>query len=221
MAKSKADQILKEAQQFYVNKDYESALSVILKGKESISPGLFHYNLGSIYLKMGDLGPSRLHLEKAKSHGFQYPMLWKNLKYIKTQNQVYDPTKSKIFKEAFIGKVLDIPDVLIMMVTLALIIFLLGIFRKGWIRSKKYLALALVLIIVPLTSSYLIKRNFNYAVVLKPLRIYEGPSKIYPDFGEVSPGSRVVVGQLRDNWYFVISPSDISGWVEKANLAFY
>ncbi len=221
MANSKADEILKEAQQFYVNKDYDSALSVIRKGKGNLSPGLFHYNLGSIYLKKGELGPARLHLEKAKLSDFNYPMLWKNLKYIKSQSQVFDPTKSKDIQEVFVGKALDLPDSMVLIATLMVIVVLLGLFRKGIVLSKKYLLVAIVLSALPLGSIFFIKKGYNYAVALKPVRVYEGPSKIYPDFGEIAPGSRVVVGRFHDNWYYVLSPSDLSGWVEKVNLAFY
>ncbi len=221
MPDSKADQILKSAEEFYVNQDYDSALSVILKAKSDLDPGLFHYNLGSIYLKMEQLGPARFHLEKAKNFGFSYPMLWKNLKYIKAQPQVLDPTKSKNFQEFFVGKVIDTPMFFVGLFGLICTIFILLSFRKKWIEIKAAVAGVILLALLPLAGSYIIKNGYQYAIALKPIRVYEGPSKIYPDYGEIAEGSRVLINNLQDDWYFIISPSSQSGWVEKTDLGFY
>lgn len=221
MADSKADEILKQAQQFFVNKDYESALSVIREGKKHLDPGLFHYNLGSIYTKSGDLGAGRFHLEKAKKAGFNYPMLWKNLKYIKNQPQVMDPTKSKDYQEVLVGKVLDVPSSFFIIFSLACLVLLVFLARKSIINIKKFVVLAVLFVLIPPITSFVIKNGYKYAITLKPVRVYEGPSKIYPDFGEVSAGSRVIVGRFHDSWFFLLSPSSISGWVDRTHLAFY
>jgi hypothetical protein len=221
MADSKADEILKQAQQFFVNKDYESALSVIREGKPHLDTGLFHYNLGSIYTKSGELGPGRYHLEKAKKAGFNYPMLWKNLNYIKNQPQVMDPTKAKDYQEVFVGKVLDIPFSFVSIACLFILAVLILLFRKSILNLKKTVLCVFVLVLLPPVTSIAIKKGYRYAIALKPVRVYEGPSKIYPDFGEIAAGSRVVVGKLHDSWYFLLSPSSISGWVDRTHLAFY
>lgn len=221
MSETKAGQILKDAEQFYVNKDYESALSVILKGKGELDTGLFHYNMGSIYLKRGELGPARFHLEKAKNKGFGYPMLWKNLKFIQEQPQVLDPVKSKNIQEFVVGKVMDIPISFFGILTLLLISIILLSYRNLWIKTKSVMISLLVLSLIPLAGSMLIHRGYKYAIALKPVRVYEGPSKIYSDYGEIPSGSRVVINKFQDNWYFILSPSSISGWVEKTDLGFY
>lgn len=221
MAESKADQILKQAQQFFVNKDYESALSVIREGKPLLDSGLFHYNLGSIYTKSGELGPGRFHLEKAKKEGFNYPMLWKNLKYIKNQPQIMDPTKSKDLQEVFVGHVLDVPSSFVTIFSLMILVMLLFFYRRSAIKLRAFIVLVVVFSLAPLAGSFAIKRDYRYAITLKPVRVYEGPSKIYPDLGEVAAGSRVIVGRFHDSWYFLMSPSSISGWVDRKNLAFY
>lgn len=221
MSESKAEQILKNAEQFYIKKDYESALSVILESKDKLDPGLFHYNLGSLYLKKGELGPARFHLERAKDSGFSYPMLWKNLKYIQEQPQVLDPVKSKDMQEFFVGKTMDVPLSFVGIFSLLIAVIVLFSFRKKWIERKLVVVLFLVIAIAPVGISYSIKKGFNYAIALKPLRVYEGPSKIYPDYGEISAGSRVIINNFQDDWYFILSPRSQSGWVEKTNLGFY
>lgn len=221
MSESKAEQILKNAEQFYIKKDYEAALGVILEAKDTLDPGLFHFNLGSLYLKKGELGPARFHLEKAKDSGFSYPMLWKNLKYIQTQPQVLDPVKSKNIQEYVVGKTMDVPLSFVGIFSLLAVIIILFSLQRKWIERKFIAVILLLLSIAPLGISYSIKKGYNYAIALKPLRVYEGPSKIYPDYGEISAGSRVIINNFQDDWYYILSPRSQSGWVEKTDLGFY
>lgn len=221
MAETKAEQILKDAEQFYINREYESALSVIRKGRDALDSGLFHYNLGSIYLKKGELGPARFHLERAKDTGFSYPMLWKNLKFIQEQPQVLDPSKSKNVQEFLIGKAMDLPSSFFGILSLLMVITILLSFKKKWIERKLVVTVLLIFSLVPLVGSYAIKKGLRYAIALKPIRVYEGPSKIYPDYGEVAAGSRLIINNFQDDWYFILSPRSQSGWVEKTDLGFY
>lgn len=221
MSGTKAEHLLKDAEQFYINKDYESALSVILSSKDSLDPGLFHYNLGSVYLKKGDLGPARYHLEKAMDNGFSYPMLWKNLKFIQKQPQVLDPVKSNNLQELFIGKVLDIPMAFVGIFSLLMIVSVLFALRRKWLQHKAVAVILFILCLMPPVISYSVKKGYKYAIALKPVRVYEGPSKIYTDYGEIGAGSRLIINNFQDNWYFILSPKSLSGWVEKSDLGFY
>lgn len=221
MPKAKSTEILNSAKTYYLNGDYETAKNEILEGKPHLDSGLFHYNLGSIYLKMGQFGPARFHLEKAKVEGFSYPMLWKNLDYVKAQPQVLDPAKSKNYQEVLVGKVMDMPFEMFVGFSLLILATLLYLLRKNSIKLASFTVALLVVGIFPLLGKYLIDHGYDYAIALKPSRVYEGPSKIYPDYGELGAGSRVIVSKYHDNWFFIISPKDLSGWVDKSNLGFY
>ena len=220
MPKVKSEEILKTSQNYYLMGDFDSAKNVILEGKSSLDQGLFHYNLGSIYLKMGSLGVSRYHLEKANAEGFTYPMLWKNLKYIKAQQQVYDPTKSNDFYEIVVGKTMDAPYLALCAIFLVSLVFALATIRKSmrlWTISTLFLLLGSL----PISLRLVAENKYDFAIALKPIRIHEGPSKIYPDYGVLSEGSRIVVSEFHDDWYYITFPSNLSGWVEKGNLGFY
>lgn len=221
MSKVKTTEILDTAKTYYLNGDYEAAKGVILEGKEDLDSGLFHYNLGSIYLKMGKLGPARLHLEKAKKEGFSFPMLWKNLDYVKGQSQVFDPTKSKNFQEVFVGKTLDISMSGVVIFSLIVLVGLLFTLRKRVLNKVQFSILALLFGVLPISGKYLLENGYDFAIALKPTRVYEGPSKIYPDYGELPEGSRVIVGKYHDEWFYIFSPKDLAGWVERNDLAFY
>ena len=55
----------KSVEELYLSGDLEAAIDLALSQKSQMEPGHFHYNLGSLYLKKGDLGAARLNLEKA------------------------------------------------------------------------------------------------------------------------------------------------------------
>ncbi len=221
MANDSTQDILKAAQESYLKEDYQNSLKIIRENKDNLDPGLFHYNLGSIYLKMNDFGPARYHLEKARDDGFNYPMLWNNLEYIKLQPGVTDPLLSKDLKEAIVAKTMDIP------VSFFVIYFLLGLsailfsLRKKIIKNKILVVIALAALVVPGVFRYTYKEGHTFAIAMKDSRVFEGPSKIYPDYGKINAGSRVVVGKFYDDWYYIVSPSDRSGWVQKSDLGFY
>ena len=221
MSKDKSNQILKRIENLYQKGDFESAKNEVLKSKSHLDSGLFHYNLGSLYLKMGKIGPARLQLEKAKVKGFNFPMLWKNLNYVNGQPQVQDPTKSKDLKEFFIGKTLDIPISSFILFSTVVFILILFFLRRKTLNIVSFLTLFILLSLLPLGFKYYLDHSLDYAIALVPTRVYEGPSKIYPDYGELGEGSRVILSKYHDNWFFITSPQDYMGWVEKDKLGFY
>ena len=221
MANDSTQDILKAAQDSYLKEDFQNSLKIIRENKDSLDAGLFHYNLGSIYLKMNDFGPARFHFEKAKDEGFNYPMLWNNLEYIKLQPGVSDASSSKHIEEALIAKTMDIP------LSFFLIFFLVGLstlllmIRRKWLENKLVILIAAAVVIIPGVFRYSYKEGHSFAVALKDSRVHEGPSKIYPDYGKINAGSRIVVGRFYDDWYYIVSPSDRAGWVQKSDLGFY
>ena len=221
MANHSTQQILKAAQDHYLKGDFENSLKIIRENKDSLDPGLFHYNLGSIYLKLNDFGPARYHLEKAKDDGFSYPMLWNNLEYIKLQPGVSDPVMSSNWKEYSIANAMDVPMSFFYIYILAGLSLFLLLLKKKWIQNRLLIAAYLSLLIVPVVFRYSYQEGHTFAVAMKDIRVHEGPSKIYPDYGKITAGSRVVVGRFYDNWYYIVSPSERSGWVDKVDLGFY
>ncbi len=221
MANHSTQDILKAAQDYYLKGEFENSLKIIRENKSELDSGLFHYNLGSIYLKMNNFGPARFHLEKAKDEGFTYPMVWNNLEYIKLQPGVTDPVMSKNWKEYATANAMDIPfDFYIAYFMAGLCIFLL-LLRKKWIQNKLLILAYLALLFIPVTFRYTYQEGHSYAVAMKDTHVHEGPSKIYPDYGKIAGGSRVLVGRFYDDWYYIVSPSDRSGWVQKSDLGFY
>lgn len=216
----KADEILKKAEELYLDDQLESATDVILESKALLDRPLFHYNLGSLYLKREKLGPARLHLEMAKKEGFSYPMLWKNLEVIKSQPQIVDPVKSRNIWESFSAKYREIPsDFFIIFFLLFLSISTLGL-RKKVIRPLVFVFF-LLLSFAPWGVKTFLDKEVNFAVVITTTRVFEGPSSIYTDLGEVAEGSRVLVSKLKDGWFYIVSPKEFQGWSKQEDLVIY
>lgn len=221
MANHSTQDILKAAQEYYLKGEFQNSLKIIRENKDKLDPGLFHYDLGSIYLKMNDFGPARYHLEKAKKDGFNYPMVWNNLNYVKLQPGVTDPVQSRDWKDYATANAMDIPFSFYIAFLMAGLCLFLLLLKKKWIENKLLILMYLALFITPLIFRYSYEREHTYAIAMKDARVHEGPSKIYPDYGKVSAGSRVVVGRFYDDWYYIVSPSDRAGWVQKSDLGFY
>jgi len=215
------DEALTEAKKFFVNKDYDQAIDVILKAKSTLDPGLFHYNIGSLYLKKNNLGPARFHLEKAREQGFTFPMLYKNLEFINSKAEIYDPSKAKSLEETVVAKFLDTPMNMFLILSLLLTSLSLLLFRFKYKGRGLVLGLLLVIALIPTVTKFSLERGLRVGVALQDLRVYEGPSKIYTDFGVISSGSRVILNQAHDGWSYVMSPKEIRGWVEIKEIGFY
>ena len=221
MAYSNTTDILKAAQDTYLKGDYDQSIGLMLKNKDSLDQGLFHYNLGSMYLKKNELGPARLHFEKAKKEDFSYPMLWNNLEYVKHQPGVIDPAQSNHWQEYFMANVMDIPGSFFGIYFLIGLSLLLLLLRKRVVRNRLLVVCYSLLLVVPIALRFSYGQSHKFAVALKEIRVYEGPSSIYSDYGQIAAGSRFVVGKFYDNWYYIVSPSDRAGWVKKDELGFY
>jgi hypothetical protein len=213
--------ILKVSQQLYIDGDFDKAIEKTLASKDQIEAGLFHYNLGTLYLKKGDLGPARYHMEKAKKQSFSYPMLWNNLKVINSHSEVIDPTKSKVFTEKFVGHYMDLPLLLLSAIALIGLIGTLTSVRLKKLTNKVVIISLVLLSLSPVLLRMGLDKTYRFAIVMNAKRIHEGPSEIFEDYGEIPEGSRIIVSKYHDKWYYITSPSSFSGWIKKSALGFY
>ena len=56
--------VFKKFEGLYRKGEYQKAEKLLLTNKEEIPPGIFHYNLGTIHLKIENFSAARFHLEK-------------------------------------------------------------------------------------------------------------------------------------------------------------
>ena len=104
-------------EELYLKKDYKGAANYLLQNKQQLNSGIFHYNLGTVYSKMGDYPAARFHLEKAIKEGYINSSSLNNLTYIKTQLQVDDLSTSSNLPDQLMNSALAIPSVSLFIVS--------------------------------------------------------------------------------------------------------
>jgi len=126
----------KSFEELYVKNDFKGAANYLIQNKQQLNSGIFHYNLGTVYSKMGDYAAARFHLEKAMKEGFVNSSSMNNLNFVKTQLQVDDLSTSQAFSDQMINTALAVP--MSAYLTLSLVLLLAGLF---WSRVKNKLSL--------------------------------------------------------------------------------
>ena len=115
-------QIMKTLQSLYLAGDYKKARDLLLKNKNSFDEGVFHYNLGTIYLKTKDFAVGRYHLEKALRKGYVSSKTLSNLESAKKYLKVEDISTSDSIYDQGISTALNIPGSHYLMATLILFV---------------------------------------------------------------------------------------------------
>jgi hypothetical protein len=207
--------------ELYLKKDYKGAAQYLLDNKKQFESGIFHYNLGTVYSKMGDQATARFHLEKAIAEGYINSSSLNNLAFVKSQLQVDDLSTSTSLPDQVVSTMTSIPMAGYFSMTLFLVLIFTLMIRLKKIQKKWIMVVVMLLSLTPVFVSNFYVKNINYAVVLKEVPLYEGPSKIFTEKGKVRAGSKVVLGQLKDGWFYIEFPISLSGWISKDQLGLY
>lgn len=221
MADSNIQKDLKSLEQYYQQKQYDKGVEWLLQNKDAYSKGQFHYNLGVFLTKEGNLAAGRYNFEKAIKEGYVNTQVYHNLTIVESQLNVNDISNSKSAFDQSINYALSIsPDAyLLFSLILVLIVLTLKKLRliKEWAIAGVFIALALI----PFGASKLYLDRLDYAINLKEVKIFEGPSKMFPERGSIKPGTKVIIGQKDGEWLFIKSPLLLAGWVNKNDMALY
>jgi hypothetical protein len=207
--------------ELYLKKDYKGAAQYLLDNKKQFESGIFHYNMGTVYSKMGDQATARFHLEKSIQDGYINSSSLNNLAFVKSQLQVDDLSTSTSLPDQIISTATAIPMSGYFSITLILVLIFTLMIRLKKIQKKWIITLVFLLSLTPVLFSNFYVKNINYAVVLKEIPLYEGPSKIFSEKGKVRAGSKVVLGQFKDGWFYIEFPISLSGWISKDQLGLY
>lgn len=205
----------------YVKKDYKGAANYLLRNKQSLNSGIFHYNLGTVYSKMGDYPAARFHFEKAIKEGYINSSSLNNLAYVKTQLQVDDLTTSSMLTDEAMNAALAIPSSAYLSLTLVLLLSGMLLVKAQKIKNKITMVLGFLIVLTPILFSQLYLEKVNYAVAFKDIPLYEGPSKIFSEKGKVRAGSKIILGEFKDGWFYVNFPISLAGWINKDQIGLY
>lgn len=205
----------------YLEKNYKDAAQYLIDNKEAFSSGIYNYNLGTVYLKLEDFAQARFYLEKALKEGNLDSATLNNLNYTKVKLDVDDLTTSTLIPDKVVNFFSSIPQVGYISISLMFILIGLLIIRLYEVQKKRALILILAISLAPLIFGKLYVDDMTKAIALKNISLYEGPSKIFSEKGEVKAGSKVILGESKEGWIFVEFPVSLAGWIEKKDLGIY
>lgn len=219
MGDTSTKDILKTLESKYLKQDFEGLLGDLLQNKDKFDPGIFHYNLGTIYSKTGNLGAARYHLEKSLSKGFSNQSSLKNLSTVKSQLKTIGAIPEESIKDSFYNFSVGYPSDFFLMISLFLILIFSFVGKKVF-EAQKFLKVCLLLLaLIPYSLKiYFNNSNYKAAILMKNSIVREGPSGIYDQSYEVSAGVKVVVSKISDGWCFIKSPGILTGWVPRKDL---
>ncbi len=211
----------KSLEDVYLSGQYDQAIKQLLESKDKYPRGQFHYNLGTLHAKQGDLAVARFHLEKSVRLGFSNTHSWHNLDYVRTKLSLDDLSSSPNFSDRCLESVLNMTGGGLWGLTLLCLIGIAIFVKKSNEISKKILVGLAILAFLPGVFSELYIKKVRLAVALKDGQIHEGPSAIYQSKTSIRAGSKFVIGQMKDGWSFITHPISISGWVRNQDLGIY
>lgn len=221
MADNNTNEILKSLESLYLKRNYEEASTLLIKNRSDFNPGLFHYNLGTVYTKWGNLAAGRYHLEKSIKSGFVNSASINNVQYVKEKLAVDDLGESKDAYDQWMDSALGLPLGLFISFALLMCLLVAGMKKFGKEVSRYALAGLLIIGLAPLTYKLTYLNKVNYAILLEEGVLREGPSRIFDQKAALNAGTKVIITKYDNGWYFISNPVHLSGWVERKNLGIY
>lgn len=208
------EDLLQTVEKFYAQKDYANALKTLESGKGKISQGLWHYNMGTVYGKLGDWPMARYHLLEALEDGYSDQPVLINKSLVEEKLGVVKLEKPLSVIDHAVNAGLGASHGILTSVSLLLLIFGLVIYFK---KSSFKLFICLLLF----SSSALLLNwwitSWNKSVVITAQSIHEGPSSIFGSRSELPPGIFIVT-KKNGEWLKIIYPSRFQGWIKNAGL---
>ncbi len=218
MANTNINEISKSLETLYLDGKFDKAVDLLLESKNQLSTVDFHYNLGAVYTKMGDLGPGRYHFELAMKKGYIGSDLLNNLAVIKSKLQGVDLSLSRDIGDQVVNFLSMVPISYVICITLVLLITSLLTFKFNYIKSKILLFSVLLLSFFPIALQQGVLYGKTFAVNLKNMKIYEGPSSVYDVRATLPGGSKFVLGKTDGEWFYIDHPIELAGWVKKEDI---
>ncbi len=208
------EDVLKTVEAYHNQKDYTSALSLLQANKANISPGVWHYNVGTMYGKLENWPMARYHFLMAELEGLSSKEVISNRILAEEKLEVQKLEKSFSSSDFFIKGSLEASQGILTSVSLLLVFFgVVCLWKKKTFKMIGIL-FGTSLIFVGLN---LWIQTWNKYIVIKPQPIYEGPSIIFAKREELPQGVLLVTRQ-KDDWLQVIYPSRFEGWIKLNGL---
>ena len=201
---------MKTFEEFYLKKDYTSALKTLETNQKNIDPAIWNYNMGLTLAELSNWPLARYHFLLAEDRGLESKSLSQNKKWV----------ESKLELER-LEKPIDLSDYMIKagliavngpLISLSLIFLIAGLILLKKSKQIKATSVMLVFMALSLGLNYWIG-SWPRKIVIEKKSLYEGPSVLFSIKGNLPPGVMVLT-RSRGDWEEIIFPSRFSGWIK-------
>ena len=217
MAHHNIPELTKSLADLYANQRYQEFIDQLLNAKTALSSEIYHYNLGTAYLKTGQTAAARYHLEKARQEAPLLPEVDKNLTTAINQLNVQSIEESRYFTDNVLQQTLRMPHELALTLTLLISIVLVALLRRKKIQRLAF-TLGLAIALCPFALSLIVRRHYQQAILLESAFSHEGPSRSFEASSELPPGTCVIIKKTHQHWPRIVAPTHLAGWVERKKL---
>ncbi len=139
-------------QELYLNEKYQEAINLLLKHKDSYPKGVFHYNLGTLYLKQNEVAPARYNLEKAIADGYFTANVQKNHQNVMSRIVQEDIETSNQLIDKVLTKTASYPFEVYLVITLIFALIFTFIVHK--FKIKNFIAIILFVLMASVPIAY-------------------------------------------------------------------
>jgi hypothetical protein len=200
----------------YINGQFDNLKKQLVEKKNDYSLGQFHFNLGTVYLKEGNLSAARYNLEKSLSEDYI------NVRSITNLHTTKKELSKKSFEHSgfneYVDTMLLVPTNLYLMISLILIVFSTLLFKMKIVKRKLVWVVFMIISLTPLFFSSFFLSKLEKGIVLNNGNVREGPHIIYPAIKNVTEGNKLILGEYRDGFFFIRYPREISGWIKSEKI---
>lgn len=211
-------EVLKSLESLYTQERYAEAVELLQSSQASIPSGQFHYNLGTLYLKLEEYGLARHQLEQALSEGFIHSALLNNLEFVQQKVSVVDLSLSSALWDRVYHFAMSVPQDIYIFVALLCIVLIMVSFK---LMKKIKWALSAVLLVFIGVLTYvhfgIVEKN-HVAIALSESEVLEGPSNLYKKKYSLPSGAKILLGQNVDGWSYIKRPIHLSGWIRATEV---
>ena len=203
---------LKTFQDYYLKKDYPNALLTLQKNQQSIDPGIWHYNMGTVAGEMNNWPLARYHFLLADKNGFEGDELKRNEQLTLEKLEVVNLEKPLNTSDYLIKASLFAAEGVLVTVSLLILIFGLWSLRKSLTWGR--IALVATGTALPILLHVWIN-SWDAKIIMSTKPLHEGPSALFGINGEV-PAGVLILSNEKGEWEEIVFPSRFSGWIKSA-----
>ncbi len=208
------EDMLKTVEAAFAQKDYRGALQILETHQSKISPGLWHYNVGTIYGKLGNFPLSRYHLLMADQEGLRTKEVITNRNLVETKLEIDKYEKPLVWTDYLIKGSLAASEGIFATIGLLLVVFALF---SLW-KKKSFKAFGIIVTLFLIISGINVwVHSWDKKMVMIAQPLFEGPSQIFPAREEV-PAGVLLITVKKGEWLDVIYPSRFKGWIKDSGL---